>query len=210
MRLGDVVRTKNAANNPVIFESGRSVARFNGPEADYAMTHTIPATTPEHGPSIFQPPPHYHIHQIEKFKLRSGVADFYLGLDPKPVASLSVGGSTTIEIPVATYHRFENASKTEDLVLDIHLVPENYEGEERFFRNFFGYLDDCKRFKIEPSLFQLMVFLQSADVVLALPSPSHGFGVFVSRVFLTVVAGWGKWVLGYKSSYEEYHEEKSK
>jgi len=210
MRLGDVVRTKNATNNPVIYESGRSIAQFNGPKADYAMTHTIPATTAEHGASIFQPPPHYHIHQTEKFKIQSGVADFYLGLNPKPIASLSVGGQTTIDIPVATYHRFENASKTEDLVLDIHLIPENYEGEERFFRNFMGYLDDCKTSKMEPSFFQLMVFLQSADVVLALPLPSHGLGVFVSRVFLTLIAGWGKWALGYKSSYEEYYEEKSR
>ncbi len=92
-------------------------------------------------------------------------------------------------------------------MLDIHLTPETYENEQKFFRNFFGYLDDCKKAKEQPSFFQLMVFLHSADTPLALPLPNEWLGRVVSRAFLIVVAGWGRWVLGYKQSYEEYYEE---
>jgi mannose-6-phosphate isomerase-like protein (cupin superfamily) len=171
------------------------------------MTHTIPPTTPEHGASIIEPPFHYHIHQSEKFHVRSGTGNFYKGLDPKPFATLTAGAQETAFIPAGLYHRFENASKTEPLVVDIHLTPENYQSEQQFFRNFFGYLDDCKTAKTAPSLFQLLVFLHRADTPLALPLPWHWLGVLVSRVFLIGVAGVGRWILGYQSNYVEYYEE---
>jgi len=91
-------------------------------------------------------------------------------------------------------------------VLDIHLTPEDYQNEQRFFRNFFGYLDDCKKAKTAPSLFQLLVFLHSADTPLALPAPTEWLGRILSRVFLIVVAYWGKFVLGYRDNYPEYYE----
>lgn len=149
------------------------------------------------------------MYQTEHFHVRSGAGNFYLGLSPEPYATASAapGADPKVVIPVGRYHRFENASKTEDLVVDIQLTPESYEGEQRFFRNFFGYLDDCKNAKTEPSLFQLMVFLAGADTPLALPLPWEGLGVAVSRVFMVVIAGVGSWVLGYKSSYSEYCEE---
>lgn len=90
--------------------------------------------------------------------------------------------------------------------MDIHLTPEDYENEQRFFRNFFGYLDDCKKSKTEPSLFQLLVFLHSADTPLALPLPTEWLGRIVSRIFLIVVASWGRFMLGYKDNYPEYYE----
>lgn len=92
-------------------------------------------------------------------------------------------------------------------MLNIHLTPEDYENEQRFFRNFFGYLDDCKQAKLEPSLFQLLVFLESADTPLAIPAPTEFLGKVLSRVFMFVVAGVGKWVLGYKDCYPEYYED---
>jgi hypothetical protein len=95
----------------------------------------------------------------------------------------------------------------EDLVVDVNLTPETYEEEQRFFRNFFGYLDDCKKAKTAPSLFQLLVFLHRADTPLALPMPTEWLGRVVSRAFLVVAATWGKYALGYKDSYPEYYEE---
>lgn len=92
-------------------------------------------------------------------------------------------------------------------MVDIHLTPESYENEQRFFRNFFGYLDDCKKAKMEPSLFQLLVFLHSADTPLALPLPNEWLGTIVSRIFLILVAYFGRYVLGYQDSYPEYYEE---
>ena len=173
------------------------------------MRHTIPATTAEHGASIIEPPFHYHIYQTERFRVVSGEGVFWRGIDSKPWATLSSKSSAqSAAVEPRRYHRFENASKTEDLVIDVQLDPEDDEGEQRFFRNFFGYLDDCKSHKVAPSFFQLMVFLYEADTPLALPLPYEWLGVWVSRLFLIAVAFVGHWVLGYRTSYPEYYAEK--
>ncbi|KAK6201767.1 hypothetical protein LQW54_009346 [Pestalotiopsis sp. IQ-011] len=200
-------RTNNAVNNPIFYEQGRSSVTFHAPDAKYVMTHVLPPTTKEHGISIIQPPFHYHIHQDEFFQLQKGTASIYMGTEPRPFTTLSEDGQTTAVIPARRYHRFENASKVEDLVIDVHLSPDSYEKEQRFFRNFFGYLDDCKTNKSAPSLFQLMVFLHDADTPLAVPLPYEWLGRIASRILLTSAAFWGSRVLGYKPSYPEYFEE---
>jgi mannose-6-phosphate isomerase-like protein (cupin superfamily) len=201
-------RTNNASNNPIIYENGLSSVTFRAPASQFIMTHRLPPVTPENGTTIIQPPFHYHIYQSEYFNLVSGSGNFYCGTDPKPFVTLSdaPGEPKTASIPAGRYHRFENASETEDLVLDIHLTPEDYENEQRFFRNFFGYLDDCKKAKTAPSLFQLLVFLHSADTPLALPALTEWLGRIFSRVFLIGMAYWGKFVLGYRDNYPEYYE----
>lgn len=179
------------------------------------MTHTLPPTSTHAtgGPSIIQPPFHYHIYQTEHFQVLSGTANVYFGLSPKPFAVLSSkeGGRSTATLVPNRYHRFENASQTEELSINIQLDPEDYENEERFFRNFFGYLDDCKRCKMEPSIFQLFVFLCSADTPLAIPMPFEwleGVGLWVSWILMLVVAFVGRELLGYRESYPEYYEGK--
>ncbi|KAK9434724.1 Cupin, RmlC-type [Metarhizium brunneum] len=208
LRRGDVERTNSADNNPVMYEGGTSSVLFHPPNSKSAMTHTIPPTSAENGTSIVQPPFHYHVYQAETFRVQSGIGHFFHGIDAGvwKVLSAEPGAESTATVGPCTYHRFENASKTEDLVVDIQLDPENYEGEQRFFRNFFGYLNDCKRANKTPSFFQLMVILHSADTPLALPLPSHGLGVLVSRLFLIIVAFWGRWIMGYKSTYPEYYQ----
>ncbi|KIW13656.1 hypothetical protein PV08_08847 [Exophiala spinifera] len=200
-------RTNNAANNPIIYENGKSSVKFHAPESQFIMTHTIPPSGGENGVSIITPPFHYHIYQDEYFGLQKGTAVLFKGIDPKPFATLTEDGQRKATVPAGNYHRFENGSETEDLVIDIHLTPESYENEQKFFRNFFGYLDDCKSTKASPSFFQLMVFLHSADTPLALPLPNEWLGRVVSRAFLIVVAAWGRWILGYKQTYPEYYEE---
>lgn len=172
------------------------------------MTHTIPPTHPTHGGSIVTPPFHYHIRQSERFHVQSGTGHFYRGLARAPFAVLSdaPGAPRTAHVAAGRYHRFENASPTADLVVDIQLDPEDYDNEQRFFRNFFGYLDDCKRVDAAPSIFQLMVFLHAADTPLALPAPTEAVGRVLSRVFLVVMAAVGRWVLGYRVSYPEYYQ----
>lgn len=173
------------------------------------MTHTIPPTDPKEGPSIIQPPFHYHIYQTETFHVQKGTAHLFFGLDSSPSAILTPTGKTQAILGPKRYHRFENASKTEDLVIDIQLEPEDYENENKFFRNFFGYLNDCKRAKQSPSIFQLFVFLHSADTPLAIPVPAFEIvGIYISWLLLIVVAYVGKFVLGYKDSYPEYYEKK--
>lgn len=209
LRGAGPVRTNTAANNPIIYEGGRSSVSFREPNSEYCMTHTIPPASEDNGVSIITPPFHYHIYQDEFFRVQRGTGNFYRGLDPKPFAVLSSapGQPRTASIKAGRYHRFENASATEDLVVDVHLAPESYESEQRFFRNFFGYLDDCKRARAAPSFFQLLVFLHSADTPLALPLPWEGLGRIASRILLTATALWGKWVLGYRDTYPEYYEE---
>lgn len=209
LRANEPPRTKTAAHNPITYENSLSSMKFHAPNSRYIMTHQLPPQSPENGTSILQPPFHLRIYQTEHFSLVSGTGHFYLGLDPKPFVTLSEkpGAPKTATIPVGRYHRFENASETEDLVVDIHLTPESYENEQRFFRNFFGYLDDCKKAKMEPSLFQLLVFLHRANTPLALPLPNEWLGTIVSRIFLILVAYFGRYVLGYQDSYPEYYEE---
>jgi mannose-6-phosphate isomerase-like protein (cupin superfamily) len=212
LRASGPARTNNAANNPIVYEKGISTVNFRQPNSDYIMTHRIPPDSKANGASILKPPFHYHIYQDEFFHVQSGVGNFYRGVDPKPFAVLSSepGAQATAEIKHGRYHRFENASATEDLVVDIHLTPESYEGEQRFFRNFFGYLDDCKTAGTSPSFFQLMVFLHSADTPLAVPLPWEWLGKVASRILLTTAATWGRWVLGYQPSYPEYYVDPAK
>lgn len=221
LRGAGPVRTNTAANNPIVYEGGRSSVSFRAPNSDYCMTHTIPPASEENGVSIITPPFHYHIYQDEFFRVQRGTGNFYRGLDAAPFAVLSgrppasdsdsdsdtKPSSSTATIKAGRYHRFENASATEDLVVDVHLAPESYESEQRFFRNFFGYLDDCKRARAAPSFFQLLVFLHSADTPLAVPLPWEGLGRIASRILLTSAAFWGRVVLGYRDTYPEYYEE---
>ena len=161
-----------------------------------------------------QPPFHLHKYQNEQFRVHQGSGKFYMGLSKDPFAILAGPGNTlnakqTATIPAGRYHRFENNTTDEPLVLDIQLDPEAYESEQRFFRNFFGYLNDCKKAKTEPSIFQLMVFLHSADTPIAVPVPAFletTVGVFLSSTLTAMLAFWGSWVLGYQTTYPEYYE----
>ncbi|TLS25464.1 hypothetical protein PpBr36_07866 [Pyricularia pennisetigena] len=202
-------RTNNATKNPIIYEDGRASVTFAGPGSEYIMTHRMPPTTKIHGASIIEPPFHYHIHQDEFFHVQSGRGNFYRGLSSEPFATLSSepGVQSKASIKAGRYHRFENASDVEDLVVDIHLTPESYESEQCFFRNFFGYLDDCKTAGTAPSFFQLMVFLHAADTPLAVPIPPEWLGKVLSRLLLWGAAYWGRYVLGYKTCYPEYYED---
>ncbi|RAH72475.1 uncharacterized protein BO66DRAFT_344527 [Aspergillus aculeatinus CBS 121060] len=209
-------RINRASQNPIVYENGRSSVSFYASHEDYVFRTTLPPR--DNDISIMEPPFHYHIHQTETFRVVMGSMNLYKGVDPKPWKQLTATTTTTNDdagnhqptatIPPKTYHRLQNASATEELVFDVRLSPVDYEVEERFFRNFFGYLDDCKIAQQAPSLFQLMVFLHAADIPLALPLPWHGLGVIVSRVFTIVVAAWGRWMLGYQVSYPEYYQGK--
>ena len=211
LRAPSPPRSNTATHNPIIYENGASQMLLNPPGSPFAMTHTMPPHgSLSDGPSVVQPPFHYHIYQSERFRARSGTGNFYIGLDAKPTHVLSSDtATTTASVQSGRYHRFENASTAEPFVVDIQLDPEDYENEARFFRNFLGYLNDCKRSKTAPSIFQLMVFLHSADTPLALPMPvaslETNVGVWASRAFMTVMATIGR-AMGYHDNYAEYYE----
>jgi hypothetical protein len=51
------------------------------------------------------------------------------------------------------YRTTNNASTTEPMVLEVSLTPEDYDGKEEFFRNFFGYPDGCRKANQAPAFF---------------------------------------------------------
>lgn len=209
LRTASPARTVNAANNPVTYEDGRSSVEFRAPGSEYSMTHRLPPATAEGVASIVTPPLHYHIYQEEKFCVRSGVGRFYRGFGGEPFAVLSggEGASSRATVPPGVFHKFENASETDDLVVDVHLTPEEYEREQRFFRNLFGYLDDCRASQTAPNPFQLLAMLHAADTPIAVPTPWDWLSRLLSRLVTAGGALVGTWLLGFRDSYPEYYEE---
>lgn len=84
------------------------------------MTHTMPPITPGSPPNL-APPMHFHMYQKEEFHVVSGRARFHLeGLTHER------NEDGIFEIPVGAYHRFENASLTDDLVIQVRLDEQDW------------------------------------------------------------------------------------
>ncbi|KAJ9603163.1 hypothetical protein H2200_012458 [Cladophialophora chaetospira] len=197
-------RTTTAHLNPITYDGGRASQHFHNPSAKYLVTDVLPATTPKHGRSFMNPPLHFHMYQTEDFEVVSGLGRWFIDGEP-----ILVKPGESVHIPMGAFHRFENASEDgEDLVTSFRLDEQNFEKEERFFRNFFGYIEDAYKAGQQPSLFQLWLFLNSVDAPVVLP------GLGEKSNFLARQASWlfmfiggvviGGWVLGYKATYPEY------
>ncbi|KAG9015490.1 hypothetical protein FRB94_000095 [Tulasnella sp. JGI-2019a] len=203
----NVPRTNTAAQNPLVFEDGRGLIQFHTPESPYMMRHTLP---PASVPTFMKPPLHLHLFQVEHFQVVSGVGAFFLRPSASNPTPAIVRQGETIEIPVGAYHRFENGSE-QPLVVDIRLDPQNWRMEESFFRNFFGYLEDCRVHGKEPSILQIFVFLESVEAPLAIPLPDwvgETARIWVSRGLMTIGAAVGR-LVGYQPSYDEYFRERA-
>ncbi|KAM6527600.1 hypothetical protein FALCPG4_008656 [Fusarium falciforme] len=207
LRGSSPARTDRAAENPVIYENGASALEFRAAGSQYILRNTHPPFNKD-SPSIMVPPVHYHIFQAEHFRIVSGECHLFRHSTDRVWKTLSAKdpkAEKTATISKKIYHTINNASTTEPLVLDVNLTPEDYEGEQRFFRNFFGYLDDCRKAEQAPSFFQMMVFLRSSDTPLAIPMPTDWLGLTMSKALMHAAGAWGKWVLGYQESYYEYY-----
>ncbi len=145
------------------------------------------------------------MYQSEEFRVVSGMARFSLD----GTSHIRSKGEI-IHIPIGAYHCFENASEEgEDLVIDFRLDQQDWQMEESFFRNFFGYLDDLRKAGQQPDIFQVFRFLYSVNGPLAVPvfgAKSTWVSRQVSKLIM-IVAGVmiGEWLLGYKGSYPEYY-----
>jgi mannose-6-phosphate isomerase-like protein (cupin superfamily) len=201
----DTPRTATAHLNPITYEDGRASQQFHSPSHPYLVAHVIPATTAEHGRSLFNPPLHFHMYQTEDFNIISGEARFFLD-----GTTMIRKNGDHIHIPVNAFHRFENASEDgEDLVIAFRLDLQDFEMEERFFRNFFGYLDDLRKAGQQPSMFQICRFLYEVNGPLVCPGLGRK-STFIPRQtswLVMVVVGLiiGEWLLGYKGTYPEYY-----
>lgn len=199
-------KTNTARSNIIIYEDGRSSVEFYNAGSDYVLRNVHPPFNKDQ-PSIMTPPPHYHLRQTEHFRIVSGSVHIFRENVKSPWITLSDGSPdscTTTYIPKQVLHTISNASATDKLVLDVCLTPEDYEAEQQFFKNFFGYLDDCRKVGSPPSIFQLMVFLNAADTPIGLLL-SGTVGLVAGRLFLVSMAWWGYWILGYKPTYAEYY-----
>jgi hypothetical protein len=145
------------------------------------------------------------MYQREEFHVQRGHARFHIS-----VVTHSRHADESIFIPVRAYLRLENASPSEDLIIDIALDVRDAVMEERIFRNFLAYLGDCESLGHGPSIFQLLLFLYTVDgPPLAVQIPGRlGRGVswFVMFVAGVVV---GEWLLGYRREYREYYAEEN-
>lgn len=97
---------------------------------------------------------HIHLHQSEHFEVLSGTLG--LVLNGQHIALTKEGGR--VSIPAGARHTFwVHESTTEDVTMQVWVKPQGvkYGLDEGFLRNFAGYLSDCDRESIPPSLFQL-------------------------------------------------------
>lgn len=177
------------------------------------MTHTIP------GPKSFlNPPLHYHISQHETFQVVSGVGVFYMPYHPNPaMRTVRVSGEVAdpelrkVHIPIGYFHRLQNPDPEVPLVLNVRFDVASYANEESFFRNFFGYIEDCNKSKVSPSVFQLCIWLHAVGAPLGVPIPGpQWFKRAVSRALTTLLGPIIGGMLGYKVSYPEYYDPHAK
>ncbi|RDW64239.1 hypothetical protein BP5796_10741 [Coleophoma crateriformis] len=225
--VATVPRRKTVLENPIVFEGGRSQLYLYPKDSDskYVMRCTTPpqpsAAEIKAGASvdnsIINPPHHFHVYQEEYFEVVRGTMQVKLDGAHKIVQQ-----GETVTIMPGIYHWFSNASESEELVVDIGLNLNSKSRDERFFRNLYSYLEDCNRAgggeeavkkggtaaggpKTAPNPFQMMLFLHSADVALALPGLPKFVGMPLGRALVWVGAMVGKWVCGFSISYPEYY-----
>lgn len=207
-------RTRNAHNNPVHFDAGRSSIEFKSPADRYLVINRVPplatdeevrsGKAPIKTNCALAPPLHWHIVQDETFHVLEGSARFTLDSQEKVARAGDV-----VFIPRRAFHTFCNASEEEGLVIEFALDPTSRERDECFFRNVQGYRDDLRKAGMQRRLPQVLLFNWRANVVLALSGPKYiakAVGLLMNFVGGLVI---GKWILGYSDSYPEYYHEAS-
>lgn len=202
-------RTLNAQNEEVSLHGGARKARWMVPE-NSSSVHQIECMNPAFGrgkaPSSnpIRPPYHFHWHQEETFVIRQGI--FIFTLEGQELRLSAADGP--IRIQKGLRHTFCPDPETDETaIIEITASPEDSGLSESFFRNLYGYLDDCEKANIAPSLPQLLLFLDSAEVSLAFPGPAF-LANPASRLFGLLFGRYLGWALGYKASYDEYYDPK--
>jgi quercetin dioxygenase-like cupin family protein len=154
--------------------------------------------------STATPPYHWHIYQTESFDVKQGRLCYIL--DGKE-GTLEPG--QTVTIPPYVPHTFWS-DPTSPHDLDVHITvtnppscPPNSPGfTDAFIHNFYGYLSSCALQNLSPNIFQMLKFMDSADVVLM------DFPLGTGRLANVVLGRWiGGWLGGYKAEYKEFDED---
>lgn len=155
--------------------------------------------------SLFNPPPHYHLLQDEYFRVASGAGIWHLWGGK----SVHLKKGDEIMVPPWKWHWFESAPHSEELFSVMYRYDAEYaEMEERFFRNIFGYQEDCRKAGIKPSIVQLLVFCMHNWMLPGFPiSGPERLNLLVNTTLIFVIGGFGQFLLGYKAFYPEYYPE---
>ncbi|KIK68942.1 hypothetical protein GYMLUDRAFT_34965 [Collybiopsis luxurians FD-317 M1] len=148
--------------------------------------------------STATPPYHWHIYQTERFDVQSGVLCY--DLDGKQ-GKLHAG--ETVTIPPYHYHTFWSDPES-GVDLDVHITVSggpNPGFDDTFVHNFYGYLSSAVMQGKTPNLFQMLAFLDHADVVLV------DFPLWTGRLANIVLGRWlGRGLGGYQVEYREFGE----
>lgn len=132
------VRTRNAHNNPVFFDDGKSSIEFESPDSRYLVINRLPpaaadaeadaSNAPSKPNCALNPPLHWHYYQLETFHVLKGTAKFFLNGQARLAETDDV-----VTIPAQALHTFRNASTEEELEIEFVLDPGTREIDEAFF-----------------------------------------------------------------------------
>jgi len=150
--------------------------------------------------SVATPPYHWHLYQTETFEVNKGVLCYVL--DGKE-GKLKEGESVVI-----TPHRLHTfwSDPESGVDLDVNITVQGGPGsnsgfDERFIRNFYGYLSSVTMQGLSPNPLQMLAFMDSADVVLVFP-------LNLGRLLNVVLGRWvGNWIAGYQTDYKEFADD---
>ena len=212
----NVKRSSTATSSSLSLHSGARIVRWARPSPD-ATVHEIESINPRYKAGLplsenyIIPPYHWHWHQDEIFRVTQGTFLFKLeGVETRKTAA-----DGEIRIPARAHHTFraDPECEAERCVVEFTTGKSDVGGEggvdEKFFRNIYSYLHDCDEQNVQPSLPQMLLFLDSAEVGLALPIRPRFLANWVSWAMGVVIGRWfGRWMLGLRASYGEYWDDK--
>ncbi|KAL8291324.1 hypothetical protein RQP46_002302 [Phenoliferia psychrophenolica] len=184
-------RTVYPVDKPLLTAGGACTTWFteeNGIHYIYA-DHDVSMKGCQGGPNATSTPPlHIHLGQDEFFKVERGKLAATMG--GEPVFLTPADGEYRAVKGQA--HRFWSVESEGNMLVRMRVSPEGKVGfDEQFYRNTWGYLNDCERSGKSPSPFQMSLFLYHWDMILATPLP-----VAVAKAL--------HHIMGYQTSYEEY------
>ncbi|KAF4564085.1 Cupin 2 conserved barrel domain-containing protein [Pleurotus pulmonarius] len=193
---------RDADGTWLFFDGNKRISDLSNDENGYTSRHMFAKGNPYTGvgrASVVTPPYHYHIYQTEIFEPKRGVMCYLLeGKEYKA----SVGDVVTVQ-PGQRHTFWSDQDAEEGLHVDITVRGGGPRKglDEAFFHNLFGYMDSLRQRNQSPSIFQMLAFMDSADVVLA----DIPFGL--GKLMNVVVGRWiGRYLLGYQPSYKIYNE----
>ncbi|KAF4581812.1 hypothetical protein EYR40_002830 [Pleurotus pulmonarius] len=193
---------RDADGTWLFFDGNKRISDLSNDENGYTSRHMFSKGNPYTGAgraSIVTPPYHYHIYQTEIFEPKRGVMCYLLeGKEYKA----SVGDVVMVQ-PGQRHTFWSDQDAEEGLHVDITVRGGGPRKglDEAFFHNLFGYMDSLRQQGQAPSIFQMLAFMDSADVVLA----DIPFGL--GKLMNVVVGRWiGRYLLGYQPSYKIYNE----